>query len=418
MSIQLLFKQATGNIPVEKFWVGFVVRFWHMVNSKSVPCCRALEITSLGLTLAAEKRGRDGFSFPVHLHHKNRFDKKVAPRFYVGIEDPERVFADCKFVESVDFVFAAKDGLSLAELAGPTSVTVFSPDHVDGLSLEIYEGREAAVAVKFPLITVENGARKFCDVGNVVNLDGYPGDIESYCRQHATHLDSSTNGSSRPMPAGSVAPGVPLAATPSPAPAKANMLPTPSTPVIKGGNVLLTKIAPDLEKLLLQLGWRTQTAAGIVMDLDTSAFMLDETGKVRSDDDFIFYGQRVSACSSLVLALDDPVRLSAHDKAQLQIDLAGLPRTVVCVVICVTIDEPDLRKQSFSQVNNAFVRVVDRASGHELCRFDLVDVHGTETSMIFCQIYRYKDGWKFKAVGQGFSGGMAALCRKFGVEVQ
>ena len=410
MSIQLLFKQATGNIPADKFWVGFVVRFWHIVHSQSVPCCRALEITSLGLTMAAEKRERDGFSFPVLLQHKNRFDKKVVPRFYVGIEDPERVFADCKFVESVDLVFAAKDGLTLAELGGPTSVTVFSPAHVDGLSLEIYEGREAAVAVKFALIEVENGARKFCDVGKVVDLDGYPGDIESYCHQHATNLDSSTNGSFRPIPADSVAPGVSPAATPSPTPAMPNMQATPSTPVIKGGNVLLTKIAPDLEKLSLQLGWRTQTAPGIVMDLDASAFMLAETGKVRSDDDFIFYGQPVSACSSVVLALGDP--------DQLQIDLAGLPRAVVRVVICVTIDQPDLRRQSFSQVNNAFVRTVDRNSDHELCRFDLVDVFGAETSMIFCEIYRYKDGWKFKAVGQGFSGGLAALCRQFGVEVQ
>ena len=138
---------------------------------------------------------------------------------------------------------------------------------------------------------------------------------------------------------------------------RSNIQAAPSISVIKGGNVLLTNIAPDLEKLSVQLGWRTQPAAGVGMDLDASAFMLAENGKVRSDDDFIFYGQIVSACSSVVLALDDPVGLSAHDKVQLQIDLASLPRTVVRVVICVTIDEPDIRRQNFSQVNLSLIHI-------------------------------------------------------------
>ncbi|MBK7768938.1 MAG: TerD family protein [Sulfuritalea sp.] len=63
------------------------------------------------------------------------------------------------------------------------------------------------------------------------------------------------------------------------------------------------------------------------------------------------------------------------------------------------------------------MHIVDRNSGHALCHFDLADVYGTETSMIFGEIYRYKNDWKFKAIGQGFSGGLAALCRQFGVEV-
>ena len=192
MSIQLLFKQATGNIPTDKFWVGFVVRFWGTEGSKSVPRCRAVEIISLGLTMAVEKRERDGFSFPLLLQHKNRFDKKVARRLYVAIEDPERVFTECNFIESVDLVFANKEGLTLAELAGSTSVTVFSQAHSGGgLTLELFDGHQAASAVRFSLIESENGVGKFCQFGPVFNIDDYPGNIESYCFQHAALLESS-----------------------------------------------------------------------------------------------------------------------------------------------------------------------------------------------------------------------------------
>lgn len=410
MSIQLLFKHATGNIPEDKFWVGFVVRFWDLADSKSIPCCRAVEIISLGLTMAAEKRERDGFSFPVLLQHKKRFDKKVVPRFYVAIEDSKRVFTDCNFIDSVDFVFAAKDGLTMTELAGSTSVTVFSPDHPEGLTLDLFDGHQTAGGVRFALIAYENGVGKFCKAGPVLDIDGYPGDIESYCRKHAAGLDNS--GQFPVRPATSVPPASlqPLMLFTQPAPtARSTELPVH---VPKGGNVSLTKMAPELTQVSLQLGWN---AALVGMELDASAFMLGETGKVRGDSDFIYYGQPASVCSSIVLLIEE--NLISHQKACLQVDLGCLPRAIKRVVFCVTIYEAETSRQYFSHVHNAFVRIVDACSGRVLCLFNLVDHYNSETGMIFGEIYRYKDEWKFKAVGQGYSGGLAALCGQFGVEV-
>jgi tellurium resistance protein TerD len=253
----------------------------------------------------------------------------------------------------------------------------------------------------------------------VVELDSYPGDIDRYCKQHAALLEFAL-----PGPRPTILPAAPIkAALPSVVLNQSQVLPqmqtqaAPSILVTKGGNVSLTKIVPELAQLSLQLGWKAPAAAGADMELDASAFMLSGSGKVRNDDDFIFYGQTVSVCSSVVLQQEGPVGLLGDDKARVQIDLAGLPRAVVCVAICVTIDNADARRQSFSQVHNAFVRIVDVHSGHVFCRFDLVNDYSTETSLIFGEIYRYKDEWKFKAVGQGFSGGLAALCGKFGVEV-
>jgi len=185
----------------------------------------------------------------------------------------------------------------------------------------------------------------------------------------------------------------------------------------KGGNVSLTKEAPSLKRILLGLGWDARSSDGADFDLDATAFLLADSGKVRSDKDFIFYGELVSGCGSVEHTGDNRTGSGEGDDEALKLTLDMVPSTVRRIVICVTIDEAESRKQNFGQVSGAFMRIVNLDNDAEIARFDLSEDYSTETAMIFGEIYRHNDEWKFKAVGQGYAGGLEAMCRQFGVAV-
>jgi tellurium resistance protein TerD len=185
----------------------------------------------------------------------------------------------------------------------------------------------------------------------------------------------------------------------------------------KGGNISLSKSAPSLSRILVGLGWQARVTDGDDYDLDASAFMVAESGKVRGDEDFIFYNQLSSRCGSVEHTGDNRTGAGAGDDEALQIDLTLVPNHVKRVVVCVTIDEAEARRQNFGQVSGAFMRIVNLDNDVEIARFDLSEDYSTETAMIFGEVYRHNDEWKFKAVGQGFAGGLEALCGQFGVQV-
>ncbi|MDR5745055.1 TerD family protein [Caballeronia sp. LZ029] len=185
----------------------------------------------------------------------------------------------------------------------------------------------------------------------------------------------------------------------------------------KGGNISLSKSAPSLSRILVGLGWEARVTDGDDYDLDASAFMVAESGKVRSDEDFIFYNQLSSHCGSVEHTGDDRTGAGAGDDEALQIDLTLVPNHVKRIVVCVTIDEAEARRQNFGQVSGAFMRIVNLDNDVEIARFDLSEDYSTETAMIFGEVYRYNDEWKFKAIGQGYAGGLEALCGQFGVQV-
>lgn len=185
----------------------------------------------------------------------------------------------------------------------------------------------------------------------------------------------------------------------------------------KGGNISLSKSAPSLSRILVGLGWEARVTDGDDYDLDASAFMVAESGKVRSDEDFIFYNQLSSRCGSVEHTGDDRTGAGAGDDEALLIDLTLVPNHVKRVVVCVTIDEAEARRQNFGQVSGAFMRIVNLDNDVEIARFDLSEDYSTETAMIFGEVYRHNDEWKFKAIGQGYAGGLEALCGQFGVQV-
>ena len=185
----------------------------------------------------------------------------------------------------------------------------------------------------------------------------------------------------------------------------------------KGENVSLSKEAPGLNVIDVCLGWDARVTAGSAFDLDASAFLLYEGGKVRSDTDFIFYNNKVSVDRSVVHQGDNISGAGEGDDEVISITLSQVPEDVQKIAFSVTIHEAETRKQTFGQVNNAYVRVVNKADGKEVTRYDLSEDYSVETAMIFGELYRHSGQWKFKAIGQGFAGGLGPLAKNFGVNV-
>ncbi|THA11435.1 TerD family protein [Rodentibacter pneumotropicus] len=185
-----------------------------------------------------------------------------------------------------------------------------------------------------------------------------------------------------------------------------------SVSLSKGGNVSLSKSAPGLTKLVIGLGWDARSTDGAEFDLDGSAFLLTSSGKVRSDSDFIFYNNLVAADGSV-----EHTGEGDGDDESLIVHLNKLPTAIEKIAVTVTIHDAESRKQSFGQVSNAFIRCVNGDNNQEIARFDLTEDASTETAMIFGEIYRHNGEWKFRAVGQGFAGGLAALARNYGISI-
>jgi tellurium resistance protein TerD len=185
----------------------------------------------------------------------------------------------------------------------------------------------------------------------------------------------------------------------------------------KGGNLSLSKTDPTLNNVLIGLGWDARSTDGKDFDLDASAFMLKSDSKVRSDADFIFYNQKHSACGSVEHTGDNLTGAGAGDDESVILQLNKIPADIEKIAFTVTIHEADIRKQNFGQVSNAFIRVVNKDTGIEIARYDLSEDASTETAMIFGEVYRNNGEWKFKAVGQGYAGGLAPLARNYGINI-
>ncbi len=185
----------------------------------------------------------------------------------------------------------------------------------------------------------------------------------------------------------------------------------------KGGNVSLTKQAPGMTAVLVGLGWDARTTTGVDFDLDASAIMVKADGKVLSDSHFIFFNNKTSPDGSVEHTGDNLTGEGEGDDEAIKVDLAAVPAEVDKVVFPVSIYEADQRSQSFGQVRNAFIRIVNQAGGAEVARYDLTEDASTETAMVFGELYRNGAEWKFRAVGQGYASGLSGIARDFGVNV-
>jgi tellurium resistance protein TerD len=185
----------------------------------------------------------------------------------------------------------------------------------------------------------------------------------------------------------------------------------------KGGNVNLSKEAPGMKKMQVGLGWNVRATDGDAFDLDGSGFLLSASGKVRSDADFIFYNQAKSVDGSVQHSGDNRTGAGDGDDESIVVELDKVPADVDKIAVCVTIHDGEAKRQNFGMISGAYIRCVDAGTNTEVARFDLSEDYSVETAMIFGEIYRNNGEWKFKAIGQGFKGGLAPLAKNFGVNV-
>ena len=185
----------------------------------------------------------------------------------------------------------------------------------------------------------------------------------------------------------------------------------------KGGNVNLSKEAPNLTNMAVGLGWNPRATDGQAFDLDAIAFLVNESGKVRADADFIFFNNLKSSDGSVEHTGDNRTGEGDGDDEVIKVDLSKVPADVSKVVFCAVIYDGQARNQNFGQVANAYIRIVNTQGGAEVARYDLSEDSSTETAMIFGELYKNNGEWKFRAVGQGFAGGLGPLAESYGVAV-
>ena len=185
----------------------------------------------------------------------------------------------------------------------------------------------------------------------------------------------------------------------------------------KGGNVNLSKEAPNLTNMAVGLGWNPRATDGQAFDLDAVAFLVNESGKVRADADFIFFNNLKSSDGSVEHTGDNRTGEGDGDDEVIKVDLSKVPADVSKVVFCAVIYDGQARNQNFGQVANAYIRMVNTQGDAEVARYDLSEDSSTETAMIFGELYKNNGEWKFRAVGQGFAGGLGPLAASYGVAV-
>ncbi len=183
----------------------------------------------------------------------------------------------------------------------------------------------------------------------------------------------------------------------------------------KGGNISLSKEVPSLVKIAVGLGWDPKRTDGRDFDLDSSAFVLNADGRALSESHFVFYNNLKSPDGAVVHTGDNKTGQGDGDDEVLTVDLKALPNEAARIAFTVTIHEAQARSQNFGQVGGSFIRIVDAATGREITRYDLNEDYSTQTAMIFGEVYRHNGEWKFRAVGEGYAGGLKAMAAQYGL---
>lgn len=180
--------------------------------------------------------------------------------------------------------------------------------------------------------------------------------------------------------------------------------------LVKGGNASVG----SLQKFNVGIGWDiNQSDSGSGFDLDASAFLLNSSEKVISNEHFIFYNNLKSPDGCVEHTGDNLTGDGDGDDETIKIDLSKLPAGCETITFVVTIDNAEAKGQNFGQVRNAFVRIYDPTTNEEIIKYDLGEDFSIETAIEFGNLY-IKDGqWKFKAVGFGFAGGLQKFVDKF-----
>ncbi|TWE12742.1 TerD family protein [Rudaeicoccus suwonensis] len=188
----------------------------------------------------------------------------------------------------------------------------------------------------------------------------------------------------------------------------------------KGANISLEKAAPGMSTALVGLGWNPRTTDGAQFDLDASVIICGADGKVRGESDFVFYNNMSGDGGAVQHQGDNRTGEGDGDDEQIKIALSSVSPDVAKLVFVASIDQAEARGQNFGQVSDAYIRVFDAddpTNSEKGARFDLGEDAATESALVFGELYRNNGEWKFRAVGQGYSSGLAGVIRDFGLSV-
>lgn len=214
-----------------------------------------------------------------------------------------------------------------------------------------------------------------------------------------------------------------------------------SVSLVKNQKVNLSKegaaAGHPLSKLMVGLGWDAKRGeiSGAEFDLDAMAFIIDGSGKVLSDDHFVFFGSRlrektgkVDKDGSAIFRYFSPEKAVIHqgdnltgdgdgDDETIDVDLGKIPAQAERIVFAVGIYDAVIRKQNFGAVDNAVIRAVNAETSEELAKYELDMDASLETLLIFAELQRRGSDWIFSANSAGFPAGLEGLCRQYGVNI-
>lgn len=187
----------------------------------------------------------------------------------------------------------------------------------------------------------------------------------------------------------------------------------------KGQKVDLTKSNPNLKEIIVGLGWASNPAASSYdFDLDASAFLIGANGKVKDESDFVFYNNPSGGQGSVNHSGDHKRGSGEGDDEQIRINLSTVPVHIERISFTITINDAQMKRQSFGDIRNSYVRILNASTNELLLKYELGEEFSVETAIVAAEIYRHAGEWKFNAIGSGFQGGLAALCHNFGLEVE
>lgn len=184
----------------------------------------------------------------------------------------------------------------------------------------------------------------------------------------------------------------------------------------RGGNATLLPAGAVPVRLLVGLRWQA-SAANPPLEADASIFLLTDQQRVRSDDDFIFYNNSTDR-DGLVrqITREDGAALGYQDG--FIVDLQRLPTAITQLVIGLTLNEAEARQHCFKMLTETGLEIWDQPRQQCLLRYDFSEGVEQETALIVGEFYQRGGNWKFRAISQGFAGGLAAMATHFGVSVE
>ncbi|WIY60903.1 TerD family protein [Bacillus arachidis] len=182
----------------------------------------------------------------------------------------------------------------------------------------------------------------------------------------------------------------------------------------KGQKVDLTKTNPTLTHIKIGLGWDLPTNSH-AFDLDAAAFLLDSNGRLTTSEHIVFYKQQSSLQGTITLSKDNRTGKGSGDDEEISISLSKIPSHIERIMFTITIHDALARMQTFGQVKQSYVRIINTTNNEEMFRYNLTEQFSSETALIACEVYRYKGEWKFGAIGRGIQGGLKELSHQFGL---